>query len=113
MAIAEILSSGIDPTTYMHLAASHAQSTIHDADSINIDTQTPPGSDKWLRIPGLVKWGVMVIGITAIIASAGVMAVEKFTDHGMGGKGMKIAGWAMAGGIVATTASGLYGFITG
>lgn len=82
------------------------------ADTVEIPTQTPPQAEKWLRIPGLIRWGVIIIGVTAIIAAGAVMAVEKFTDHGFGNKGMKIAGYAMIGGLLATTASALYGFVS-
>lgn len=98
-----------DPVAHLHLVASSVDHLANGG--IVINPLTPPEAEKWLRIPGLLRWGVMVVGVTAMIAAAGVMAVEKFTDHSVGNRGMKIAAWAMGGGILATTASGLYSFI--
>lgn len=94
--------------------ASVHQSAAVLADTIQVPTQAPPQADKWLRIPGLIRWAVVLIGVTAMIGAGAVMALEKFTDHGnLGSRGMKIAMWAGIGGLMAATASGLYGFISG
>lgn len=110
MSAATILIANPDLISHGMVSLQHSVTVL--ADTVDIPTQTPPQADKWLRIPGLIKWGTMIIGVTAIIAAGAVMAVEKFSDHGFGNRGMKIAGYAMVGGLVAATASGLYAFIT-
>lgn len=111
MSLTAILATS--PDLISHGMTSLTNSVTVLAETIDIPTQTPPEAEKWLRIPGLIRYAVIIVGVTAMIASAGVMAVEKFTDHGFGNKGMKIAGYAMLGGLVATTASALYGFVSG
>lgn len=89
-----------------------AQYSAPLADTVQIPSVVPPGSEKFMRLPGVVKWAVTLIGVTMLIVSAGVMAVEKFTDHSVGNKGPKIALYALIGGIVCSIAPQLYGFAT-
>ncbi|MFZ2511736.1 MAG: hypothetical protein WAW85_11700 [Gordonia sp. (in: high G+C Gram-positive bacteria)] len=88
-----------------------AQHSAYLADTVQVPSVTPPGSEKFMRIPGIIKWAVTLLGVTMLIASGGVMALDKLTDHSVGSKGMKIAGWSLVGGIIVAIAPQLYGFI--
>jgi len=89
----------------MHIIMLAAVSAI---DQITADT--PPGSDKLLKLVHWLMWGVMLSGVAGIIYAGGKFAWEKWNGGAL--ESPKIVVAALIGGIVATSASALINAVT-
>lgn len=90
------------------VAASDGIQYVADAANIyaqfeNIDTQTPPGGERWSGLLGIVKWFCIIAGIGAIMIAGAKAGFEKYFSHGEVQAPKQIAA-AVAGGVAVSTA---------
>lgn len=89
--------------------AMQSSAVLADIDT-NFSPKAPVGSNGIIEIVRYISWGVLILGIVAIMAAGGLFGWEKL-NGGVNNSPKMVAG-ALIGGILATVAGTLMNAVT-
>ncbi|MBE7190861.1 MAG: hypothetical protein INR66_00080 [Gordonia polyisoprenivorans] len=79
--------------------AHHATQVLADGE-ISVRSVAPPGTDKFLRILGWLRWVLTAVGIAGLMVAGGLFAWERW-DHGQVRAPKLIAGGVIGAIVIA------------